>query len=68
MSNKETPSDFLRFHISYVVVLEKLSDTCYFLSTEIRFLGVKIAPANWDTKYPFNCFTYNSGIFHNETN
>ena len=26
------------------------------------------ANENWRTKYPFNCFTYNSGIFHNETN
>ena len=34
----------------------------------MRFLGVKIAPENWVTKYPLNCFTYNSGIFHNGTN
>ena len=30
-------------------------------------LGVKTAPENWGTKYLFNCFTYNSGILHRET-
>ena len=43
--------------LSCIVVLEKLSDTCFFLSAQIGFLGTKTTPENWGTKYPSNCFT-----------
>ena len=34
---------------------------------QIGFLGVKTAPENWGTNYPYNYFTYNSFTFHNGT-
>ena len=57
------------FVFSYVVVLEKLSATSlFFLFAQIGFLGMKTTPENWGAKYLSNFFTYNSGIFYNETN
>lgn len=55
------------FVVTYAVVLEKLRHKCSSVSARIGFLGVKTAPENLGTQYPSNCFTYNSGIFHNET-
>ena len=52
---------------TYVVVLEKLSDT-YFLRAQNGFKEEKITAEKCGTKYPFNCFTYNNRIFHNQTN
>ena len=58
----------ISFVLIYALVVDKLSDTRFFLGAQIGFSGVKITPENCGTKYPFHCFTYNSGIFHNETN
>ena len=54
------------FVLTYVVVLEKLSDTCFF----IIYLNRVFGDENRSRKlgYPFNCFTYKSLIFNNETN
>ena len=61
-------SSSIFFVLTYILVLKTLSDKFFFLSTEIGFLGVKIAPKNWDIKYLFICFTYNIVvIFRNET-
>ena len=56
------------FGLTYVVVLEKLSDAYFFLRAQNGFEGVKTTPEKCGTKYPFNCSTYNNRIFHNQTN
>ena len=56
------------FGLTHVVVLEKLSDKYFFLCAQNGFEGVKTTPEKCGTKYPFNCFTYNYRIFHNQTN
>ena len=56
------------FGLTYVVVLEKLSDTYFFLRAQNGFEGVNTTSEKCGTKYPFNCFTYNNRIFHNQTN
>ena len=56
------------FVLTYVVVLQKLSDTYFFLCAQNDFQGVKTTPEKCGTKYPFNCFIYNKRIFLNQTN
>ena len=56
------------FGITYVVVLEKLSDTYFLLRAQNGFEGVKITPEKCDNKYPLNCIAHNNRIFHNQTN
>ena len=57
------------FVLKYVLVPEKLGDTCFFLSTQIEFWEwTPLSKIGALYKYPFNCFTYKSGILYNGTN
>ena len=56
------------FVLTYVVVLEKMSDMYLFLPAQNGFQGVKITLEKCGTKYPFNCFIYNNRIFYNQIN
>ena len=61
-----SPSDCVLSHICCST--RKTKRHVCFLTCPKWFLGGKFTPEKCGTKYPFNWFTYNNRIFHNQTN
>ena len=57
-------SDFF-FHTRFST--RKTKRTHFFLRNQNGFQGAKTTPEKCGAKYPFNCFTYNNRILHNQT-
>ena len=54
--------------IFYALTCVAAKRQMFFLIWPNRIFGGENRLLNWGTEYPLNCFTYTSGIFHNETN